>query len=183
MNRIPLNRISLNRASLNRTSVPNAALVLILLGLCVWLVLFAVRGSVAAPGRTPAEARAQQYSDISRAARAETLAFLAVDHTRMDESIDRVLDGATGEFKKQYKASEKSLKDAAVSQESVSKGRVEEVGLSEADTDSATVFVAAGSKVQNKGTKGKTEDRSWRIKLTMVKEDSRWLVSQLEFVG
>jgi Mce-associated membrane protein len=37
--------------------------------------------------------------------------------------------------------------------------------------------------VRNKGTKGEVEDRSWRIKLTMVKEDDRWLVSQLEFVG
>jgi len=31
--------------------------------------------------------------------------------------------------------------------------------------------------------KGEVEDRSWRIKLTMVKQGSRWLVSQLEFVG
>ncbi|MEO6472917.1 MAG: hypothetical protein ABIR57_13100, partial [Aeromicrobium sp.] len=69
------------------------------------------------------------------------------------------------------------------SQKSVSKGHIDEIGLSEVDADSASVFVAAGSKVQNKGTKGEFEDRSWRIKLTMVKEGSRWLVSQLEFVG
>ncbi len=43
--------------------------------------------------------------------------------------------------------------------------------------------MAAGSKVQNKGTKGKVEDRFWRIKLTMVKQGGRWLISQLEFVG
>ncbi len=125
----------------------------------------------------------QQYADVTRAARSETLAFLAVDHTKMDELTKRVLDGATGEFKKQYQTSLKSLKDAAVSQESISKGRVDEIGLGEIDDDSATVFVAAGSKVQNKGTKGKVEDRSWRMKLTMAKVDNRWLVSQLEFVG
>ena len=94
-----------------------------------------------------------------------------------------MLDGATGDFKKQYQASLKSLKESAASQESFSTGRVDEVGLSEVDADSATVFVAAGSKVKNKGTKGKVEDRSWRIKLTMAKEGGRWLVSQLEFVG
>ena len=86
-------------------------------------------------------------------------------------------------FKKQYKASLKSLKETAISQESISKGSVDEIGLSEVDARSASVFVAAGSKVQNKGTKGKVEDRSWRIKLTMAKEGGRWLVSQLEFVG
>jgi Mce-associated membrane protein len=163
--------------------VTRAVLLVILVALCCWLALFAVRGSEAAPGSTPTEALAQQYTDIRRAARAETLAFLAVDHTRMDELTDRVISGATGAFKKQYKASLTSLKETAVSQKSISKGHVDEVGLSEVEPRSATVFVAAGSKVQNKGTKGEVEDRSWRIKLTMVKQDSRWLVSQLEFVG
>lgn len=167
-------------SGLSRT---HALLGVILLVLCGWLVLFAVQGSAAAPGSTPAEGRAQEQADITRAARAEALAFLEIDHKRMDELTDRVLAGATGDFKKQYETSLKSLKEASTSQESVSKGSINEIGLSEVDADSATVFVAAASKVQNKGTKGEVEDRSWRIKLSMVKEDSRWLVSQLEFVG
>ena len=168
---------------MSRTAVTNAVLGVILVALLGWLVLFAARGSAAAPGSTPTEDLDRRYADISKAARSETMAFLAVDHTRMDELTERVLSGATGAFKKQYEASLKSLKETAVSQESVSKGSVEEIGLSEVDSSSATVFVAAGSKVQNKGTNGKVEDRFWRIKLTMAKQGSRWLVSQLEFVG
>jgi Mce-associated membrane protein len=167
----------------NRSSVINAVLAVILLSLCAWLVVFAIRGSAAAPGSTPAEERAQEFSDIRRAARDETLAFLTIDHTKMDQLTEQVLDGATGSFKKQYQASLKSLKESAATQESFSKGRVNEVGLSEVDADSASVFVAAGSEVRNKGTDGKAENRSWRIKLTMAKEGDRWLVSQLEFVG
>ncbi|MGH3456801.1 hypothetical protein [Aeromicrobium sp.] len=173
----------MNRRSFTNPLVINSVLAVLLVGLLAWLVLFAVRGSAAAPGSTPAEERAQEHSDIRRAARTETLAFLTIDHTKMDELSGRVLDGATGAFKKQYQGSLESLKESAASQESFSEGSVAEVGLSEVDTDSATVFVAAGSKVRNKGTKGEIEDRSWRIKLSMVKEDSRWLVSQLEFVG
>ncbi|WP_332642727.1 hypothetical protein [Aeromicrobium sp.] len=168
---------------MKRISTTNAVLLVALAVLVAWLVLFAVRGSAAAPGNTPAEARAEQYADVTRAARSETLAFLAVDHKKMDQLTKRVLDGATGEFKKQYQASLKSLKEAAVTQESISKGRVDQIGLGDVDGDSASVFVAASSKVQNKGTKGKVEDRSWRMKLTMAKVDNRWLVSQLEFVG
>lgn len=168
---------------MNRTSVTRAVLGLILLGLCGWLVLFAVQGGAAVPGSTPAEARAQEYSDISSAARVETLAFLAIDHTRMDVLTARVLAGATGDFKKQYQASLKALKDAAISQQSVSKGHVDQIGLSDVGPDTATAFVAAGSKVQNTGTKGLVEDRSWRIKLSMAKVGSHWQVSQLEFVG
>ena len=168
---------------MNRRAISNTALVVVLLLLCGWLVLFAVRGAAAAPGKTPTEQRAQTYSDINRAARAETLAFLAIDYTKMDQLTKRVLSGATGTFKSQYSSSLKSLKEAATSQESFSKGSIDEIGLGEVDADSASVFVAASSKVKNKGTKGKFEDRSWRIKLTMVQKNSRWLVSQLEFVG
>jgi Mce-associated membrane protein len=173
----------LNRTTVSTPGLVNIGLAVILLGLLGWLVLFAVRGGVAAPGSTPAEERAQEFADITRAARAETRAFLTIDHTKMDELTARVLDGATGSFKKQYQSSLKSLKESATSQESFSTGRVNQIGLSEVDADSASVFVAAASKVKNKGTNGEVEDRSWRIKLTMAKEDSRWLVSQLEFVG
>ena len=157
-----------------------AVVLVVLLG---WLVLFAVRGSAAAPGSTPEEERADQYAAITRAARAEVLAFLKVDHTNMKPLTDAVIDGATGAFKKQYESSVKTLTDAAKAQESMSTGHVDEIGLGEVDDDSASVYVAAGSKVQNKGTKGKTQDTSWRIKLTMTEEDGRWLVSDLEFVG
>lgn len=173
----------MNRPSPNRAVVTNTVLAVILAGLIGWLVLFAARGSAAAPGSTPAEGKAQEYADITRAARAETLAFLAIDYTTMDAVTERVLSGATGAFKKQYKSSLKALKDAATKGKSMSTGSIDKIGLSEVDSDSATVFVAAGSKVKNTGTKGKFEDRSWRIKLTMAKEGGRWLVSQLEFVG
>jgi Mce-associated membrane protein len=173
----------LNRTFLTNSALVNTVLAVLLAGLCVWLLLFAVMGSKVFPGQTPAEDRAQEYADIQRAARAETLAFLTIDHTRMDELTARVLEGATGSFKKQYQSAVKSLKESAAAQESFSKGRVDEVGLSEVDADSAAAFVAAGSKVRNKGTDGKTEDRFWRIKLSMVKTDDRWLVSNLEFVG
>ena len=168
---------------MNRTAATRAVLAVILVALCSWLAVFGVRGGEAAPGSTPSEELAQQYTDIRRAAREETMAFLAVDHKRMDELTDRVISGATGAFAKQYKASLKSLKETAISQESISKGHVDEVGLSEVESRSATVFVSAGSKVQNKGTKGKVEDRSWRMKLTMAEVDGRWKISQLEFVG
>lgn len=173
----------MSRRSLADPVVVNTVLAVILAILLGWLVLFAVRGDVAAPGSTPAEERAQVYADVRRAAQTETLAFLAIDHTKMDEVTQRVLDGATGEFKKQYQQSVKALTDAAVEQKSIARGKVSEVGLGEVDADSATVFVAASSKVKNSGTDGKFEDRSWRIKLTMSNEDSRWLISRLEFVG
>lgn len=168
---------------MSRRRAVDVVLAVVLVGLLGWLVMFAVRGSAAAPGSTPAEERDDQYAAITRAARTEVLAFLKVDHTNMKPLTDAVLDGATGTFKKQYESSVKTLTEAAEAQESMSTGHVDEIGLGEVDDDSASVYVAAGSKVQNKGTKGKTQDTSWRIKLTMTEKDGRWLVSDLEFVG
>ena len=165
------------------TRALNVVLGLIVVVLVVWLGAFAIRGSVAAPGRTPAEESSEELSDIRQAARAEAVAFLTLDHRRMDEVTARVLSGATGPFKKQYASSVKALKQAAVSQDSLAKGYVKEIGVGTFDRDSATVFVSAGSKVKNKGTKGKVEDRTWRMMFNMTKVGDRWLVSQLEFVG
>jgi Mce-associated membrane protein len=111
----------LNRTSLTNPTLVNTVLAVILAGLCVWLLLFAVLGSRVAPGQTPAQDRAEEYAEIQRAARAETLAFLTIDHTRMDELTARVLEGATGSFKKQYQSALKSLKESAANQESFSR--------------------------------------------------------------
>lgn len=167
----------------NRAFVTNVVLGVILVGLCSWLAVYAVSGNAPTPVSSPAQEQAEQLSEIRRAAQETTLAFLEVDHTRMDELTARVLDGATGSFEQQYADSVEALKEAATSQESFASAEVFEVGLSEVSTDFATAFVAAGSKVQNLSTDGEVEDRFWRIKLTLVKEDGRWLVSQLEFVG
>jgi len=165
------------------TRALNGVLGLVVVVLVAWLVVFAVRGSVAAPGRTPAEQQAHELTELRRAARSEAVAFLTIDYRRMDHVTDRVLAGATGAFKKQYGASAKVLKETAVSQDSIAKGYVKEIGVGTVDDDSATVFVSAGSKVKNKGTKGKFEDRTWRMRFNMTKVGDRWLVSQLEFVG
>jgi len=165
------------------TRALNIVLGVIVVALVAWLVAFAVHGPAAAPGQTPAEEQAHELTELRQAARSEAVAFLTIDYRRMDEVTARVLAGATGEFKKQYTSSVKVLKQAAESQDSLAKGYVKEIGVGTIDSDSATVFVSAGSKVKNKGTKGKFEDRTWRIRFNMTRDGDRWLVSQLEFVG
>ena len=52
-----------------------------------------------APWRSEADDLTALHKEVAEAARAETLAFLAVDYRDMDPIMDRVLDGATGDFK------------------------------------------------------------------------------------
>ena len=161
----------------------NLLLLLLGLGLGATLALLLTRGSEALPGETEAEKRGQQYVDVSRAATAEVQAFLGIDHEKVDEQAQTVLDGATGDFKEQHAAELDSLKQSARDQRSTAVATVLEVGISDIDPTAATVLVAANTEVTSKSTDGEARTVPWRIQLDMVKEDGRWLTSGLQFVG
>ena len=160
-------------------------LLLLLLGVVLGaaLALLLTRGSEALPGTTEAEQRGQQYVDVSRAATAEVQAFLGIDHENVDAQARTVLDGATGDFKQQYADELDSLKKSAEDQQSTAVATVLEVGISDIDSTTAKVFVAANTEVTSKSTDGRARIVPWRIQLDMVREGGRWLTSGLQFVG
>lgn len=161
----------------------NLLLAVVLVALLVMLSLFLVKGARAVPGQTDAERKAAEIAAVQKAARQRVLDFLAIDHAHMDKITAKVLAGSTGTFKKQYAASVDTLTKQATSQASLSTGSVLQVGVSDIDLDSATVAVAANSRVKNKGTAQKWETRTWRIQLRMQKVHGQWLTSDLQFVG
>jgi Mce-associated membrane protein len=161
----------------------NLLLLFLALALGATLALLLTRGSEALPGETEAEKRGQLYVDVSRAATAEVQAFLGIDHELVDEQAQAVLDGATGAFKEQYAAELDSLKQSAEDQRSTAVATVLEVGISDIDSTTAKVFVAANTEVTSRSTDGEARTVPWRIQLDMVKEDGRWLTSGLQFVG
>ena len=156
---------------------------LVALLLIVTSVVLFTKGAAATPGDSRAEALSRQYDEVTKAARAETVAFLTVDHRNMDPLIDKVLAGATGQFKEQYGRAQVTLKTTAQQAQSVATGKVREVGIGDIDADTAIVFVAADGSVTNKSTKGKAEPRSYRFKLTMVRKGDKWLTSDLQILG
>ncbi len=157
-------------------------MVLALLLVATTALLF-TRGAAATPGDSKAEALSRQYADVTKAARAETLAFLTVDYKNMDPLIEKVLAGATGAFKSQYQRAKPTLKATAQQGESTATGKVREVGIGDITGESAVVFVAADGEVKNKNSKGKAEPRAYRFKLTMVREGDKWLTSDLQILG
>lgn len=161
----------------------NLALILLALVLAVGSVVLFRQGASATPGRSEAEALSEQYDAVTAAARKETLAFLTVDYRDMDPLIAKVLSGATGDFEKQYDRDKATLKAKVQDQRASWTSEVLQVGIGDVDDTTAVVFVAADSQVTKKGTKGKAQERNYRLRLDMVLEGGRWLVSQLRFVG
>lgn len=142
-----------------------------------------VAGIVVLLGRDePADERlTAAHHDVAAAASAEALAFLTVDHRTMDVVVERVLDGATGEFREQYESQSRRLTREATRTRATSAGEVVALGVSELDDDSATVLVAANSTVSNTRTE-EPQVRYYRLELGLVREDERWLTSTLRFV-
>ena len=116
------------------------------------------------------------------AARQFTIDFVSISAETVDSDIQRVTSGATGDFAGEYTRGKTQVRSAVVDNEVRSEGTVLRAGLVSGDADSAVVLVAVDATVHNvKAPQGRPAH--YRIKVDMVKEEGRWLVSRLEFVG
>lgn len=115
------------------------------------------------------------------AARQQVVNILTIDPKTLDTDISRLLDGATGEFKRDF-AGQRALFVEMVTTDKVrSTGDISSAGTESFSNSKATVLVAAHSTVKNaKLPKGEPRDYRFRVSLTYI--DDRWLVSQVEFV-
>lgn len=133
--------------------------------------------------RADAEESQERYGAVLASARAETEAFINIDYQTAQASIDKVADGATGEFKKQYTESVDSVIEVLEQNESVMDGKVVWAGVVSIDADSSRVIAATSGTVANKATQGEPVARNFRIQLDLQLVDGEWLTSNLEFVG
>lgn len=126
--------------------------------------------------------RAQRRQDLLAAARQSALNFTSLDYRHYDRDSANVLEGATGDFKKQFAAQTEQLTKLVAENKSVSEGQVLEAGIVRSDAHSARVLVVADSKVTNTAAP-RGEARTYRLQLDLVYRDGRWLTSDVEFVG
>lgn len=129
-----------------------------------------------------ARAKQDRYDEVLAAARAETIAFTTLDYHDLGSSVNRVLAGATGDFKKQFSASRAQLASLSTRNKSVSRGRVLSAGVVSMDGDSARVAVVADSTVTNVNAPT-PQPRHYRLALDLVLQDGQWRTSDLQFVG
>ena len=156
---------------------------LVALLLVVTSVLLFTRGAAAAPGDSRAEKLSSQYDEVTKAARDETLAFLTVDYKNMDPLIDKVLAGATGNFKDQYERAKDTLKTTA-RQGAVGGHRRGEGGRHRRHRR------RHGSRVRRGRRRGDQQDHQGQgpaahlpLPLTMVREKDKWLTSDLQILN
>ena len=154
---------------------------LVLLALVLALVAVlatALRPGAAAPTRSAESSRQLAVSEV---ARQQAIAFLSVDHRDMDAVSERVLGLATGELARTYAEEEDELVARVERDRTVVTSSARAVGVGELQDGRAVVLVAADSEVRDVRDEEPRLRRD-RLRLEVVREGERWLVSELEFV-
>lgn len=160
---------------LARTSVRTVA---------VTIVVVALIGLTVERGLTWQEhrERAAAAHAATEAATSQVEKLITVSRSTAQDSIDALLDGATGDFRIEFEAQADSLRRALADSDVSTTGEVMSTGVVKASDDRATVLVAATGTVQNKQAE-KPQPRNYRLSVDLEKVDGRWLVSGLEFVA
>lgn len=133
--------------------------------------------------RSSDAAEQERYGDVLASATAEAEAFINIRYDEARESIDKVVAGATGEFRAQYTSSTDGVIEVLEENQSIMDGEVLWAGVVDVDNDSATVIVATTGTVANNQTDNEPVVRSFRLQLELVLEAGRWLTRDLQFVS
>lgn len=179
--------------SLNRV-VLNVSLYVVVMVATALLVVAAVRvldddsGPSSLPVKGVAEldeasaTEQQRYADILESASKEAMAFVNISYETAQDSIDAVMEGATGDFRDQYAQATEALITLLQVNKSIRTGEVIWAGVVAQDPDSATVILATTGTVQNNQTGDNPKAENYRIQMQLVSEKGRWLTSDLQFV-
>jgi Mce-associated membrane protein len=133
--------------------------------------------------RADAATRQERYGAVLAAAGSEVTAFVNLRYDHASASVDAVAAGATGDFRDHYVRSATRVIRALERNRSMMTGRVVWSGVTAISPTRATVIVATTGTVSNRRTHGAHEARDFRFRVSLVREDGRWLTSDIEFVG
>jgi Mce-associated membrane protein len=116
------------------------------------------------------------------AARQTAVNFVSVSASSVDRDLQRIVAGATGEFKDEFVRGQAQVRAAIVENKVESTGTVLRAGLVSGDRRSAVVLVAVDATVKNvKAPDGRPSH--YRIQVDVTRDGGAWLVSRLQFVG
>lgn len=150
-------------------------------GLAV-LALVAVAAGVLGYLRERAAQTAETDRQVAvQAARQEVITLTSIGKATAQDDLARLLDGATGSFKQQFTQQSDAFKQVLDQSGVESKGVIQEAGVLDSKDGAATVLVAATATVKNTQTPDGAA-RQYRMKVSLQKQDGKWLVCDLEFV-
>lgn len=167
-----------------RLNVALAVLVLLLGGSFAALVVDGPDQPDGAADHSAGDRTAAEQDAAARAAATQVQAFLDIDHDDVDAQLDRMLQGTTDDFRRQFARQVRTISAEAERRQSSADVTLRQVGLSSWTDEAATALVAADTDVTST-VGGRSERRTvpWRIEVDLVHEGERWLTDGLRFVN
>jgi Mce-associated membrane protein len=101
------------------------------------------------------------------------------DSKSLDTYFRAVLDGATGDWKKQFESTSAELRDALTQGEVVSKSTDTQCALRSGDETAAEAIVVIGTTISSLGTEHKAKPGQLSMMLSLRNDDGRWLVEKV----
>ncbi|MEV6061667.1 hypothetical protein ACIGO9_15465 [Nocardia asteroides] len=101
------------------------------------------------------------------------------DSKKLDPYFAAVLDGATGDWKKQFDSTSTELREALAQGEVVSKVTDTQCAIRTGDEESAEAIVVIGQTISSLGTEHKPKPGQLSMVLRLHNDDGRWLVEKV----
>jgi Mce-associated membrane protein len=175
--RAPRRRLRFARPAPGRQRVVGAVLVV---ALCAALALTGVFGRLWYQDRALDQAHQQALA----AAKQTTINFVSISAASVDGDLQRIDNGATGDFKDQFTRGQSQVRQAVVENKVESRGSILRAGLVSGDLRTAVVLVAVDATVKNvHAPNGNVSHYRIQVDVTKDPESGTWLVSKLQFVG
>jgi Mce-associated membrane protein len=121
-------------------------------------------------------------SQLLQAARQGALNLTTIDWQHVEGDMQRILDGATGQFHDEFASRSQPFIEAVKQAKSTSVGTITESGLESEEGGHARVLVAVAVKTSNAGAP-EQDPRAWRMRITVQKDGDQAKVSNVEFVA
>lgn len=125
--------------------------------------------------------RAQRAAKFVAGARQGVVNMTSLDFNRAKEDVQRLLDSSTGEFRDDFQQRAKDFASVVEQSKVVTQGTVNAAAIQSIDEHSASVLVAATSRITNSAG-ANDEPRVWRLRVIVTEDGGQYKMSKLEFV-
>jgi Mce-associated membrane protein len=123
-----------------------------------------------------------QRSQFLQAARQCALNLTTIDWQKAESDVQRILDGATGQFHDDFAKRAQPFIQVVKQAKSTTVGTVTDAGLESQTADSAQVLVAVTVTTSNTGAP-QPDPHSWRMRISVQEVGDQAKVSNVEFVA
>ena len=123
-----------------------------------------------------------QRNQFLQVARQGALNLTTIDWQKAESDVQRILDGATGQFYDDFAKRSQPFVDVVKKAKSTTVGTITEAGLESQTADSAQVLVAVTVTTSNIGAP-QPDPHAWRMRISVQKVGDQAKVSNVEFVA